>query len=105
MIYLAASNKLTGAAKKWFDLGTGTMLKLWTGFKDAIIRRFKKKILFHVTLQRVKARKWNFVKEIFQYALEKLALIFSLNLSTEETIHLLISGISSRLLRRLLRRL
>lgn len=76
------------------------MLESWEGFREAILKRFKRKILFHVVLQKIEARKWNFAKESFlDYALEKLALMHLLNLPSEESIHLLINGISSRALR------
>lgn len=81
VIYLAASSKLVGPARKWFELGSGNMLESWIGFKDAINKRFTRKLLFHVALQKIKAQKWNFAKETFhEYALQKLMLMHSLNL-------------------------
>lgn len=53
-------------------------------------------------MQKVEARKWNFVKETFQdYAMEKLVLMKNLKLPERDTIHLLINEIDSRLLREL----
>lgn len=50
----------------------------------AIISRFKKKIPYGVTLQKVEARKWLFYKESFSdYALEKLALLQPLKLAEQ----------------------
>lgn len=97
---LAASSRLGKTARRWFDLGSGSMIESWMGFKEAIIKRFDRKILFHVALQKAEARKWNFAKETFQeYAMDKLTLIHRLDLPEEDQIHLLISGIGDRLLR------
>lgn len=75
-------------------------MESWDGFKEAIIKRFDRKILFHVALQKVEARKWQFTKETFgDYAMEKLMLMHRLDLSDQEAIHLLIGGITSRSLR------
>jgi len=52
------------------------MLESWSDFKEAILRRFDTPILFHVALQKVEARRWNFSKESFrEYAEDKLALM------------------------------
>ncbi|KYN22637.1 hypothetical protein ALC57_04961 [Trachymyrmex cornetzi] len=99
---LAASSKLTNIARKWYDIGSGSMLESWQGFKEAILKRFTRKILYHIAIQKVENRKWNFSKESFlEYATEKLTLMHNLGLSQESTIHLLISGIGSRSLREL----
>lgn len=100
VVFLAATSKLTDTAKRWFDLGDGPMLESWRGFKEAVVARFKRKILFHVAMQQIEARKWIHQKEsFFEYASEKLALIQPLQLPTSETIHLLINGIGSTALR------
>lgn len=76
------------------------MLESWAGFKEAITIRFARKILFHIALQKIEARKWNINKESFlNYALEKLTLMHSLKLQTKEIMHLLINGVTNRLLR------
>lgn len=98
--YLAATSKLKGAARKWFEMGSGEMLESWQGFSEAIEKRFRRKILFHVAIQKVEARRWNFTKESFlEYAAEKLALMYGLDLPVRETIHLIVGGIGSRSLR------
>lgn len=100
VIYLAASSKLTGSARIWFDYGSGDMLESWSAFKDALVRRFTRKILFHVAMQKIEARKWNYSKESFyNYAMDKLILMHLLQLSAEESMHLLINSIASRSLR------
>lgn len=63
-------------------------------------KRFDRQVLFHIALQKAEARKWNYAKESYQeYAMDKLALIYSLDLPQRDTIHLLISGMASRSLR------
>lgn len=97
---LAASSKLTKIARKWYDLGTGPMLESWPRFREAILKRFERKILFHVAMQKAEARRWNTIKETFhEYAMEKLALVYRMDLPERDIIHLLINGISSRSLR------
>lgn len=63
--FLAATSKLKKLARRWYDANTGSAIESWTGFKEAIIKIFKKKILFHVAMQKVEARVWNFTKESF----------------------------------------
>ncbi|XP_024894060.1 trichohyalin-like, partial [Temnothorax curvispinosus] len=53
VLLLAASSKLVKNAKRWFDLNVTTLIESWQIFKEAIIRRFKRKILFHVAMQKV----------------------------------------------------
>ncbi|EZA62093.1 hypothetical protein X777_05420 [Ooceraea biroi] len=98
--YLAATSKLTGAARKWFEMGSGEMLESWTGFREAILKRYKRRILFHVAIQKIEARRWMYFKESFlEYAADKLALMHGLDLPDQEKIHLIIGGIGSRSLR------
>lgn len=79
--FLAASSKLTKTARRWFDLSTGQMIESWESFKQAIVKRFDRKILFHVAIQRIETRKWNYTKETFlEYSMDKLVLMHSLNL-------------------------
>ncbi|KMQ88874.1 hypothetical protein RF55_11569 [Lasius niger] len=100
ILLLAATGKLKNIARKWFDLNISTLIESWVTFKDAIIRRFKRIILFHVAMQKVEARRWNYIKESFQdYATDKMILMKNLKLPEDDTIHLLINGIASRSLR------
>lgn len=100
VVLLAASSKLAEIAKRWFDLGSGIMIESWQRFREAIIRCFSRRIPFPVVMQKMEARRWNFPKETFQeYAMEKLALMHTLQLSEQDSIHLLINGIESLSLR------
>ncbi|KYN28034.1 hypothetical protein ALC57_02552 [Trachymyrmex cornetzi] len=93
-------HKLVKLAKRWYDIGSGTMLESWPGFKDAILKRFSRKTFYHVALQKIEARKWyNFKESFIKYAMDKLTLMHDLDLPQESAIHLLISGILSRSLR------
>lgn len=57
------------------------MIESWTGFKEVVTKRFGRKILFHVALQKAEARRYNFAKETFQeYAMDKLALLYNVDL-------------------------
>ncbi|KMQ90759.1 hypothetical protein RF55_9447 [Lasius niger] len=97
---LAAISKLNKSARRWFDLTTGSVNHSWSCFKEAITKRFKRRVLFHVAMQKVEAHCWNFNKETFQeYALDKLTIMQSLKLPDRDSIHLLIDGISSNALR------
>jgi len=97
---LAASSKLTKLARDWFDLDTGTINDSWSTFKIAITERFHLQIPFHIIIQKVEARKWNFAKETFQeYALHKLRLMQNLNLSDSDQLNFLITGIGSTSIR------
>lgn len=96
----AATSKLSKTARKWFDFSTGPVNKSWISFREEIIDRFRRKVLFNEVIQKVNARKWNFSKESFQeYAMDKLALMRNLKLSDEDSIQLLIKGIGSFALR------
>ncbi|KYN03842.1 hypothetical protein ALC62_05356 [Cyphomyrmex costatus] len=102
VILLVASSRLVHLAKRWYDIGIGSMLESWTGFKEAILKRFTRRILYHVALQKIEGRSWNSYKESFlEYATEKLILMYNLDLglTPESTIDLLISGIPSKSLR------
>ncbi|KAK2574692.1 hypothetical protein KPH14_012996 [Odynerus spinipes] len=100
VVLLAASSRLTKAARRWFDLGTGSMIESWSGFRESILKRFTRKVLYHVAIQRVEARMWNHAKESFlEYAMDKLALIHHLNLPEDSIIHLLTGGLGNMSLR------
>lgn len=94
---LAASSKLTRTARKWYDAQTGAVLETWGGFSKNLVRMFERRVPFLVTMQKVEARKWIPVKELFQeYAIDKMAL---LELSQQDTINLLIGGVTSEALK------
>lgn len=80
---------------------SGEMLGSWSAFKEAIMRRFERKVLFHVVIQKVEVRRWKVSggESFLEYASEKLALMHGLNLPPREMIHLIISDISSWSLR------
>lgn len=101
VILLAATSRLNKIARKWFDQGTRPMLESWTEFRGAILKRFdERRVVYHVALQKIEARKWNQSKETFhEYASDRLALMHPLNLSVNYSINMLISGISSEALR------
>jgi len=60
--FLVATAKLTKTTRKWYEMSDGPIIESWSGFQDAIIRRFKKRILFHVAMQ----KKLKLVYEISQ---------------------------------------
>lgn len=97
---LAASSKLVKAAKRWYELQSGTVSESWSSLRNEIIKIFHKRISFYVAMQRVEARQWNCDKETFdQYAMDKLSLMHSLNLQDADAINLLIGGIMKSSLR------
>ncbi|KYM99954.1 hypothetical protein ALC62_09289 [Cyphomyrmex costatus] len=97
---LAASSKLTKNAREWFDLDDGQINDSWFSFKNAIIKRFKRYVPFHVLMQKVESRKWNFPKESFHdYVLQKMKLMNNLQLPDRDRIQLIINGINSLSLR------
>ncbi|KYN08832.1 hypothetical protein ALC57_19068 [Trachymyrmex cornetzi] len=78
----------------------GPSSQSWASFKEAITKRFKRRIPFHIAMQKVEARKWNFDKESFQeYATHKLKLLHSLRLPEQDRVQILINGINSASLR------
>lgn len=84
---LVATSKLTGLARKWINMGTGPMLNSWMGLKGAILKRFDRRVLFSVAMQRIEARRWIPAKETFQaYATDKLSLMFQIDLSVKDQI-------------------
>jgi len=91
-----ATSKLSKIARRWMDLSPGDINKSWDSFKEAIIRRFKRRVLFNVVMRKIEDRKWNYATESFQeYAMDKIALIHPLKLGDTDIIHLLINGINS----------
>jgi len=53
----AATSRLTGNARRWFDLGSGESTRSWTIFKEAISGRFKTRIPHSVLVKKLEARK------------------------------------------------
>jgi len=68
----------------------------WITFKSALISHFKRKVLYSIVMQKIESRKWIFSRESFSdYAMDKLALMMLLKLPDEDSIQLLINGISN----------
>ncbi|KYM97844.1 hypothetical protein ALC62_11459 [Cyphomyrmex costatus] len=92
--------KLIKNARDWLDMDNGLINQSWCIFKEAITKRFKRYIPFHVAMQKVEARRWNYPKETFQdYALQKMKLMHAMRLPEQDQIQLLINGINSLSLR------
>jgi len=102
VVLLAASSKLTKAARKWYELTIGPASESWQDFKTELSLRFKRTVPHHVIIKKVEARKWNPVKESFaDYANEKLVLMHRLKLSDQDAILYLMNGINNLSLRAL----
>lgn len=57
MTLLAASSRLVRAAKRWYEMQSGSVLESWAGLKQGMRKLFIKKILFYAAMQRIEARK------------------------------------------------
>lgn len=91
----AATTKLSGNTRRWFDLSTGESTRSWTAFREAVSSRFRMRIPHSVLVRKLEARKWIYSSESFQdYATDKMALTQRLNYSDFDTIHSLIEGIT-----------
>lgn len=100
VVLLAASSKLTKAARRWYDMESGTALESWNSLREEIVKIFDRKLPYYMSIQCIEAKKWNPAKESFdQYALDKLVLMQRLKLPTSDAINLLISGITKGSLR------
>lgn len=100
LIHLAATSRLSGAAKKWYDLQSGAVLESWRALKRELINLFDRRVPFYVAMREVEARMWLAGKETFrQYAIDKLALMHSLSLPSDDQVNLLIGGISNQTIR------
>lgn len=100
VILLAASSRLTKAARRWYDIQIGQVLESWASLKQELHRVFGRKIPFYRVMQEVEARRWIPGKETFdEYAIEKMAIMHPLNLPEEDCIQLLIGGISQSTIR------
>ncbi|KAM0728349.1 Cap-specific mRNA (nucleoside-2'-O-)-methyltransferase 1 [Formica fusca] len=96
IILLVATSKLTKSAKKWFDMQSDPVLVSWAACRLALLKTFEQKIPFCIAMQKIEARKWMPYKESFRkYAIDKQALIYALGLSPQNTINLLIDGITN----------
>ncbi|XP_025160298.1 uncharacterized protein LOC112589822 [Harpegnathos saltator] len=97
---LAATARLTGAARKWYDAQYGPMLQTWRRVREELLKIFDREIAFYKIINKIENRKWNAAKETFdQYALDKLVLMQRTELSIQNKIQLLISGIAVSALR------
>ncbi|XP_011869954.1 PREDICTED: uncharacterized protein LOC105563185 [Vollenhovia emeryi] len=93
---LAASSRLTKSARRWYELQTGAAIESWVGLRLEMKKMFERRVPFYKSMQKIEARKWQPGKESFdRYAIEKLALIQVLNLPEEDSIQLLIGGITN----------
>ncbi|CAL1686650.1 unnamed protein product [Lasius platythorax] len=102
ILLLAATGKLKKTARKWLELNITNLIESWLYFREAVIKRFRRPVLFHVTMQKVESRRWNHMKESFHdYAMDKLVLMKNLNLPERDSIDLLINGVGSRSTREL----
>ncbi|KMQ93098.1 hypothetical protein RF55_6825 [Lasius niger] len=97
---LAASSRLAGSARRWFDVQNGAAVETWIGLRDELIKMFDQRVPFFKLMERIKARKWQSGKETFdEYAIHKLAIMHRADLAEADQIHLLISSITSPSLR------
>lgn len=95
VVLLAASSKLAGEARRWYDYQIGSVLESWEVFSEQLIKMFDQRVPFYVTMQQIEARKWWTNKETFdQYAIDKMSLIQRLNLPEKDIINLLIGSIT-----------
>jgi len=62
---LADSSKLTKSTKRWYEIQTGAAMESWSSLKAEMEKIFDRKISFYKAMQKVEARKWNVMKEIF----------------------------------------
>lgn len=96
VILLATSGKLTKTARNRFDMNIGTVNETWPRFKQAIARKFKRNIPYHVTMQKAANRKWLSSKKSFhECTMHELKLLQNLNFPKKEAIHFLINGITN----------
>ncbi|XP_070526381.1 uncharacterized protein [Cardiocondyla obscurior] len=97
---VAASSRLTGAARKWYDLKTGPVMESWVALKKELLAMFRRHVPFYDRIKKVEARKWLAGKETFDnYVVEKQVLMQPLEMSAEDQIQMLIGGIQTSSLR------
>jgi len=99
-VLLAASSKLTGSARRWYDIQEGPVIESWSNLRRELTRMFERKIPFYKAMARIEARSWCPQKETFdEYAIDKLSLMHQLELPAHDVINLLIGGILQPMLR------
>jgi len=64
-ILLAASSKLTGSARRWYDIQDGTVIESWNNLRRELARMFDRRVPFYKATARIEARNWNAQKETF----------------------------------------
>lgn len=97
---LAVSSKLTKLARKWYDSQSGAVLDSWANLKESLRKMFERRVPFLVSMQKIETRKWMQIKELFQeYAIDKMSMLYGLDLSNQDIISLLIGGITNEALR------
>jgi len=57
----AATSRLSGNARRWFDLGSGESTRSWLTFKESITSRFRRRIPHSVLVKKLEARQWNYL--------------------------------------------
>jgi len=99
-ILLAASSKLNGSARRWYDIQAGPTIESSFNLRTELTKMFERKVPFYKTMARIEARSWNAQKETFdEYAIEKLTIMQQWALPVMDTINLLIGGIPQPMLR------
>jgi len=99
-VLLAASSKLSGSARRWYDIQERPVIESWANLRCELVRMFDRRVPFYKAMARIEARNWLPQKESFDdYAIEKLALMQQLDLPTQDVINLLIGGIAQPMLR------
>jgi len=99
-ILLAASSKLTGSARRWYDIQEGPVIESWANLRRELARMFDRRVPFCKAMARIEARSWSPNKETFdEYAIDKMALMQQLDLPVPDVINLLAGGISQPTLR------
>ncbi|KMQ83125.1 hypothetical protein RF55_20865 [Lasius niger] len=94
-ILLAASSRLTKSARRWYDVQGDAAVESWSDLRTEMIKIFDRKVPFFRVMQKIEARKWIPAKETFdEYTIDKLALMHRVDLSEQDKVHLLVSGIT-----------
>lgn len=89
VLLLAATNKFTKGAKRRYETQVSQEMESWIGLKGALMRMFDQKIPYYTVMQKIETRRWNEAKETFhKYAIDKLALMYNLDLSEQDKINL-----------------
>jgi len=72
------------------------VVESWQNLRKEIVKIFDRQVPFFRIMQRIEARKWIQGKETFdEYAIEKLALMYRVDLPEQDKIQLLVSGITT----------